>query len=355
MQSRTLDVVWRFYDPFMSLLGRLGLSSARARLVGTARGRTLEVGAGTGLNLPLYPASATPLVALDVAMPALRRAKARGSRALLIKASVEALPFPEGTFDTVIGALVFCSVPHPAAGLAEVRRVMRPAGQLRLLEHVQPPGVVLGVLARVLTPLWRLISGGCHLDRRTLSALAPAGLSVVSSQLSFRGAALALEARPSTEEERAAEKAAAVAKAAAAEKAAAEKASAAAKAAADRAAEKAAAARAGEVVSAPAVKSFEPPRAEAMPAAVREIPIDGTLDLHTVQPAEARAMVEEYLEVCQQRGILEVRVIHGKGTGVLRLLVHAALSRSPLVKDFRPADEAAGGWGATLVSLKPRP
>lgn len=84
------------------------------------------------------------------------------------------------------------------------------------------------------------------------------------------------------------------------------------------------------------------------------IPIDGTLDLHTVRPAEAAELLLEYLEACAERGILEVRVVHGKGTGAMRKTVQAALSRSPLVASFRTADESAGGWGATLVLLKPR-
>jgi DNA-nicking Smr family endonuclease len=82
------------------------------------------------------------------------------------------------------------------------------------------------------------------------------------------------------------------------------------------------------------------------------VPIDGTLDLHTVRPAEAAAMVLEYLEACAEGGIYEVRVVHGKGTGALRRTVHAALARSPRVEGFRTADESGGGWGATLVTLK---
>src|SRR5688572_20489562 len=111
------------YDAFMRPLGWLGLDRARAALTGGARGRTLEVGTGTGLALPGYDPAAIPLVAIDLDQAALRRARARGGRALLVKASVEALPFPDECFDTVVSCLVFCSVAHPRAGLAEVRRV----------------------------------------------------------------------------------------------------------------------------------------------------------------------------------------------------------------------------------------
>jgi len=84
-----------------------------------------------------------------------------------------------------------------------------------------------------------------------------------------------------------------------------------------------------------------------------EIPIDGTLDLHTFQPREIKALVTDYAKECQKLNILKLRIIHGKGTGTLRKTVHAALKKMPEVVSFRLADEIAGSWGATLVSLKP--
>ena len=84
-----------------------------------------------------------------------------------------------------------------------------------------------------------------------------------------------------------------------------------------------------------------------------ELPIDGTLDLHTFAPREVRALVPEYLRECQARGILQVRIIHGKGTGALRRQVHALLARLREVERFSLAGETAGAWGATLVTLKP--
>jgi DNA-nicking Smr family endonuclease len=83
-----------------------------------------------------------------------------------------------------------------------------------------------------------------------------------------------------------------------------------------------------------------------------QLPIDGTLDLHAFRPAEVDELVPEWLEACRARGILEVRIVHGKGTGALRRRVEALLARSPLVLAHRPADEAAGGWGATLATLR---
>jgi len=84
------------------------------------------------------------------------------------------------------------------------------------------------------------------------------------------------------------------------------------------------------------------------------IPIDGTLDLHTFSPKDVRELVPEYLAACRERDILEVRIVHGKGKGVLRRSVHAILERLDYVRGFHLAGETAGGWGATIVYLRPR-
>ena len=83
-----------------------------------------------------------------------------------------------------------------------------------------------------------------------------------------------------------------------------------------------------------------------------EVPIDGVLDLHTFHPRDVKDLIPEYLAACREKGITEVRIIHGKGTGALRRTVHAVLSRLPGVVSYRLAGEDAGGWGATLVELE---
>ena len=84
-----------------------------------------------------------------------------------------------------------------------------------------------------------------------------------------------------------------------------------------------------------------------------ELPVDGILDLHSFQPGDVKELMPDYLSLCREKGILRVRVIHGKGTGALRTTVHAILSKLPGVASFKQAMEDEGGWGATIVTLKP--
>lgn len=84
-----------------------------------------------------------------------------------------------------------------------------------------------------------------------------------------------------------------------------------------------------------------------------ELPIDGTLDLHAFRPRDVGQLVPDYLEACRERGILQVRIVHGKGTGTLGRSVQAVLRRLPCVQGFRPGGTGEGGWGATLVFIAP--
>jgi DNA-nicking Smr family endonuclease len=98
---------------------------------------------------------------------------------------------------------------------------------------------------------------------------------------------------------------------------------------------------------------FDDDEEDLDPGAPVPLPIDGVLDLHAFRPAEVKDLVPEYLAECRARGILAVRIIHGKGQGTLRLVVHAALGRLPYVRGFSTAGHGSGGWGATLVDLLP--
>jgi DNA-nicking Smr family endonuclease len=105
------------------------------------------------------------------------------------------------------------------------------------------------------------------------------------------------------------------------------------------------------------MKVEEPEESKGKPV---EVPIEGELDLHTFQPREIKSLVNDYLIACQEKGILEVRIVHGKGIGNLRRTVHALLAKHPAVISYSLAHEMQGGWGATMVKLKhgerlPRP
>lgn len=151
-----------FYD-FLMWLGARRLGPLRRTVVGEAKGRVLELGVGTGLNVPFYPAAARVVGAEpDLAMlgRARRRAAAGPPRSYLVAAVGEALPFLDGSFDEVVVTLVFCSVRSTQQTLAEIRRVLKPAGSLRFLEHVRSDRAGWARFQDAVTPLWRTVANG---------------------------------------------------------------------------------------------------------------------------------------------------------------------------------------------------
>ncbi|HEX4621044.1 MAG TPA: class I SAM-dependent methyltransferase, partial [Myxococcaceae bacterium] len=174
---RGLEQIPWLYDAMFTVFELFGLKSWRGWLVKGARGRTLEVGCGTGRNLPLYPPDAR-LIALEPDTWAIAKARQRAPGALLIQASAEALPFREGAFDTVVSSLVFCSVPDPVKGLAEIRRVLRADGRLRMLEHVRSTRRLIARWQDFIQPVWTWAAGGCHPNRDTESTVEAAGFRI---------------------------------------------------------------------------------------------------------------------------------------------------------------------------------
>jgi ubiquinone/menaquinone biosynthesis C-methylase UbiE len=179
----------------MAVLDRAGLAGWRASLASGGEGKAvLEVGCGTGRTLALHPAGGI-VVAIDPDALLLDAARRRAPGALLVQARAEALPFRDGAFDTVVSSLVFCSVDDPAKGLAEVARVLRPEGSLRMLEHVAPESRCGRWWARRLQPAWTALAGGCHPDRDTEGAVLAAGFRVDSRSRRALGVLRRFDAR----------------------------------------------------------------------------------------------------------------------------------------------------------------
>ncbi len=161
---------------------RLG-PRVRAPLLQDLRGRVLEVGAGTGANFGYYPPEAT-VVATDPDPFMLERAKNKlaqvgATNIQLRQANTEQLPFEDRSFDHVVSTLVFCSVPDVARGLGEIRRVLKLEGTFRFFEHIRnDESAFWGRAHDVLTPAWRWLGAGCHLNRRTQQAIEGTGFRI---------------------------------------------------------------------------------------------------------------------------------------------------------------------------------
>jgi ubiquinone/menaquinone biosynthesis C-methylase UbiE len=168
------------YDRVSKGSEEAGLRDARHELLATAEGATLEIGAGTGLNLAHYPEGVTRLVLAEpdehMRRRLDRRAKEVTPKAELVDASVEELPFPDATFDTVVVTFVLCSVPEQRAALSEVARVLKPSGRLLFLEHVRSDEPSVAKWQDRITPLYNLV--GCNPNRDTLSAIEGSALAV---------------------------------------------------------------------------------------------------------------------------------------------------------------------------------
>jgi ubiquinone/menaquinone biosynthesis C-methylase UbiE len=187
------QIPW-LYDPALALLERLGLARWRRWVAAGARGRTLDLGCGTGRNLPLLPAS-TLAVGVDPCPQSLARARRRSPRALLVQARAEALPFKDGAFDTVVSGLVLCSVTDPAVAASEMIRVLAPGGTVRALEHVRSPLPWKARIQDWTQPAWTAFSGGCHPNRETERTLEAAGLAIDPATRRARDTMRRFEAR----------------------------------------------------------------------------------------------------------------------------------------------------------------
>jgi ubiquinone/menaquinone biosynthesis C-methylase UbiE len=186
------------YDVFMDVMERTGLGVWRVFLTRRARGRVLDLGCGTGRSLGLFT-RAEAVVGVDPSLGMLVRARRRAPAAPLVVGRAEQLPFTDDAFDTVVSALVFCSVDQPRTALAEIRRVLAPDGSLRMLEHVRSTRPWAARLQDAAQPAWTWISGGCHLNRPTEHTVESAGFAIERVGRRARRSMRLFVARPATQ------------------------------------------------------------------------------------------------------------------------------------------------------------
>jgi SAM-dependent methyltransferase len=170
------------YEPLMQATENGGNTERRAAVLAHARGTVVELGAGTGLNLPHYPTD-IELVLTEPEPPMTRRLLERlqqsGRQARVLQAPAERIPLPDGSADTVVSTLVLCTVRDLDATLSEIRRLLRPGGRLLFIEHVAAePGTRLRHWQDRLERPWRRLAHGCHTNRDTEQALRNAGLAL---------------------------------------------------------------------------------------------------------------------------------------------------------------------------------
>ena len=158
------------------------LAPFRERVTGAAEGRVLEIGVGSGVNLPFYRPPVREVLALEPAprLAAMARNLARGviMPIRFLEASAEAIPLDQNSVDTVVTTWTLCSIPQAATALVEIRRVLRPGGRLLFVEHGLSPDEGVHRWQDLITPAWRRIAGGCHLNRPIRAMIEGAGFRI---------------------------------------------------------------------------------------------------------------------------------------------------------------------------------
>jgi ubiquinone/menaquinone biosynthesis C-methylase UbiE len=170
-----------FFDVFMYPLEVASLRRKRRFLMQRVGGKVLEVGAGTGANLRHYNFSRIDhlhITDFKLSERVKNPVPHEGYRLYYHEADVQDLPFDDATFDSVVISLVFCSVPDPARGLAEIARVLKPGGTLIFIEHVRPDAGSLRWIVDALNPVWHKLNGECNLNRDTVGAIRAAGFII---------------------------------------------------------------------------------------------------------------------------------------------------------------------------------
>ena len=171
-----------FFDRMSRSAEKRGLGDLRPEVLAKAEGMVVEIGAGTGLNFAHYPATVNEVVATEPDPHMLKRAREAANTASvplrIERAPADELPVEDGTVDTVVATLVFCTIPDPAAALAEIRRVLKPGGAMLFLEHVRATEPGLARWQDRIQPVWSFFGAGCHPNRDTTAAFERAGFVI---------------------------------------------------------------------------------------------------------------------------------------------------------------------------------
>jgi SAM-dependent methyltransferase len=185
--GRIYDATWgrgfsALYDRGFKATEEAGLREMRAELLSGARGRVVELGAGTGANIDLYPETVEELVLVEPDPHMSKRLRVRlagsGREAEIVEAPAEQLDLDSDSVDTVVVTLVLCTVPDPLAAIAEIVRVLKPGGQLLFIEHVRAEKPSLARWQDRLERPWHFLADGCHCNRDTLASISASGLKV---------------------------------------------------------------------------------------------------------------------------------------------------------------------------------
>jgi len=185
------------YDMVMSPLEKGTFRTIRKELVGKASGRVLEIGAGTGINFPFYQ-NVEHVDAIEPNPFMIEKAKKKLRPSVSVRyhtQSAENLDFPNMTFDSVVATLVLSSIPDPVAALNEIKRVAKPNASILFFEHVKMDQPFLAQLQETLTPAWKKICDGCHLNRNTLELIREAGFDIQQVQSYYKGLFLVIECK----------------------------------------------------------------------------------------------------------------------------------------------------------------
>jgi SAM-dependent methyltransferase len=186
-----LRILALLYDPTVCLGEIAGMRRRRRTVLRGARGRVVEIGAGTGLNIAHYPDGITDLVLIEP-VPGMRRRLARRLQrhervARIVDAPAERLPLADASVDTVVSTLVLCTVDDPERALGEIARVLRPDGQLLFIEHVRASSRFLAACQEKLLEPWRRFGGGCRCNQSTVELMRACGFAVEADDVVWRG------------------------------------------------------------------------------------------------------------------------------------------------------------------------